>query len=141
MKTKVEIIEETAEFYNSQNRAANVAGCFYLMYDGSDRKCAVGRCMTESAIVLHGDTGGGVNHLLDKLVEIERQKCQDDATPIDYTKLLNTILKEEYQGHDVSFWATLQQFHDRKKYWTETGLSEEGMIVKDNLINQYTNEN
>lgn len=50
MKTKTQIIEETANFYNSGNRAAvetenTTNTCEYLTKDG--RMCAVGRCLID----------------------------------------------------------------------------------------------
>lgn len=41
--TKLDIIEETVEYYKTHNRATNKAGgCFYLSEQGD--MCAIGRC-------------------------------------------------------------------------------------------------
>ena len=42
MKTKEEIIKETAEFYNIENRAYEAGSCLY--HTKENKMCAVGRC-------------------------------------------------------------------------------------------------
>jgi hypothetical protein len=119
MKTKVEIIEETADFYNTTNRGMlGRYTCIYLS-EITGNKCAVGRCMTDEGLKDYGNVGGDVGEL-------------------NYTaKGLDSILKDEYKGHDVDFWKDLQRFHDEYNYWNETGLSEMGKIRKNSLIKKY----
>ena len=49
-KTTVEIIEETANFYNLTNRGLNPFGdCVYRTDDG--KMCAVGRCLRDDFVI------------------------------------------------------------------------------------------
>ena len=116
--TKVEIIEETAAFYNSGNRAITVKGdCVYETTDG--KKCAVGRVLKEGFIPYRNN-----NYSIGMLFEDNKND----------EKL---FLKEQYYGHNLEFWSSLQNFHDVESNWNENGISIAGMIRKDNLINLY----
>lgn len=115
--TKKEIIEETAEEYNSKNRAtaylmsAELAVCKYITENG--KMCAVGRCMKNP---------------VDRSAQIDvvyRRFGGDD------------LFKDEYKGHSVQFWTDLQNFHDTKKNWNKNGLSKRGETTKKHLIVLY----
>lgn len=133
-KTKIEIIEETAAFYNLNNRGmSNDGGCIYLNAD-TGNKCALGRCMTDEGLAKWGNYSEGAEYLAPTLII----RMQGDH---GYTKSnsLDSILKEEYQGHDLDFWNDIQAFHDNSGYWNEEGLSSFGKRVKAELIQTYTN--
>lgn len=119
MKTKLEIIEETANYYNSNNRSTTPqGGCCYLSDDGN--MCAVGRCLENPEEIQEGSFAGSfAEKLLDRL--------GDD------------ILKEEYQGHDKLFWNELQRLHDKEYYWDEHGLTGEGRKYYEALKQKYGN--
>lgn len=92
--TKLEIIEETANYYNLGNRAENTnpegkTQCLYLTKDG--RMCAVGRTLLDPG--LYGD--GGVTDI-----------CGGSPPT------LWNLQKEPYRGHELNFWVDIQVFHD-----------------------------
>lgn len=102
MKTKLEIIEETVNYYSedTSRRAFNGSGCEYLMEDG--RNCAVGRCFTEDGLSNFGN-------------------CR---TCFDYDMI--PYLKEEYRIDDYDFWCDLQELHDTNAFWNDNGLTKGG---------------
>lgn len=113
MKTAEQIVKETAEFYNLGNRAEVNHVCAYLHWH-SGNKCAVGRCMTASAIREYGDHHGAV----------------DDLPVGD----IDTLLKPSYRGHPLNFWLDLQGFHDEAMNFTHEGLSPDGAQVRDDIL-------
>lgn len=111
-KTKLEILQETADFYAADPKRRALQHpehyyCEYLTQDG--RMCAVGRCLLEPA--KYRFFSGTSDTLSD-------EECGGGT--------LDPVLKPEYQGHPRHFWRELQEFHDRKVNWTDTGLSETG---------------
>lgn len=120
MKTKTEIILETAEFYNSANRAEEDMVCCYLTTDG--RKCAVGRCMVNPTVGMIGTVGD---------IQVVEPGEQPFALPLE-----NELLPE-YRGHSVGFWADLQQFHDNPHQWSINGLSAPGKKFLNYLLDKY----
>lgn len=116
--TKAKIIEETANHYNSENRAVNKGWeCVYETHTGE--RCAVGRCMTEETLT----------------------KYKNSCKPVlDLYKetILDNLLKEKYRGHGVYFWEDIQRFHDKSYYWNESGLTGWGERYKQKLIEKYT---
>lgn len=121
MKTKFEIILETAAFYNSTNRAmmqnmdCDKPRCVYLTRDG--KKCAVGRCTRDGAEI--------------------RISFLNVADWIDDGGSLENQLLPEYRGHDVAFWLGVQRLHDEAENWTETGLSCEGEKTVFRMLEYY----
>lgn len=103
MKTKLEIIDETVDFYSEDvnRRAVRDGGnCEYLTDDG--KMCAVGRCFTKEGLLRYKDELGGFN------------------------KYMMHHLKEEYRIEDDQFWSDLQYLHDMNRHWDENGLNENG---------------
>jgi uncharacterized hydantoinase/oxoprolinase family protein len=126
MKTKAEIIKETAEFYNLNNRGFNNQRqvCSYVVEeDDITKTCAVGRCMTTEASCKYGSFEGGVDDL---------------ESHVD-SPIFDDILKEEYRGHSTTFWEDLQSFHDIESNWTATGLSLLGQQNYQHLLIMYPN--
>ena len=104
MKTKLEIIEETVEYYTTDptrrsfildKKEWQAYTCAYLLPDG--RMCAVGRCMIKPSLT--------ENWAVDGIPDIQDK------------------LKEEYRGHNTHFWKRLQGFHDKRENWNEEGLT------------------
>ena len=116
IKTKVQIIEETAAFYNLSNRAHINNKCFYYNKDSTNR-CAVGRYLNDD-------------------VAFSKDEQESRASDIFKSQGFD-ILKEEYRIEDTSFWNRLQSFHDNADNWNSTGLSLEGENYKNELIKQY----
>lgn len=104
VKTRVEIIDETAEGYTMETRATNKnGGCDYLTSDG--RMCAVGRCMHSPMLGPQTSVSGIM---------------------FRYGGL-DAFLKFEYRGHSVDFWEDIQQLHDSHEWWNSTGLTMDGL--------------
>lgn len=124
--TKVEIIEETAAFYNSGNRSTGSGignNCLYLGEGG--RRCAFSRCCIESP---------EVDELLRRN---ERYKNADALLNMAANRGLE-ILKPEYRGHSDIFWRRLQTFHDLSTNWNEKGLTKSGVTRKNELIQVFS---
>lgn len=109
MKTTREIVSETIDYIKSTPQAYNVGKgqCLYTtIIDGKRCHCAVGRCLLE---------------------DFQREDWEHNELGIQsFTKeypviALDSILKEEYRGHDHQFWEDLQELHDdgRSSYFEE----------------------
>ncbi len=100
--TKIEIINETVEYYRTHPRGINPdEQCVYLSLESA--KCAVGRCMNEERLKEYGNFIGSIGSLVN-----------EEAQPVDY------FLQEKYHGHPLKFWENLQALHDGRSYWEET---------------------
>lgn len=119
MKTKLEIIEETANYYNINNRGINGNWCVYKSDTGN--MCAVGRCLKENIVL-----DAGYNENSDAR-ELFKHHSYD-------------ILKDEYKIKDSDFWLDLQRFHDHNLNWDEKGLTDIGKLKYKELKIKYTNE-
>src|SRR5688572_30621362 len=105
--TKADIITETAEYYNSTNRAYYDGNCEYI--DNKGRRCAAGRCIKDDRI---------------EFFQMENEGIGLCTTNIDQ---FLKILKPEYEGHNNSnFWQDLQTFHDLNCNWNDQGLTDQG---------------
>lgn len=119
MKTKAEIVVETLNFYNKNNRGYNAEKNECTYYDESTgNKCAVGRCILDSKLenILDFEKNNDLNSSVKKLDEV--------------FKGLDSLLKPEYRGHDVHFWSYLQCIHDNSYYWNEDGVDYSSCIDK-----------
>jgi len=111
--TKEEILNETIKYYGEDTSRRSLDGngksCKYI--GPSNKRCAFSRCVKNEHIAELGDyEGRGASTLLKELGE--------------------DILKDEYQGHDPSFWMDLQDLHDFGEHWNRNrkyGLTEEGI--------------
>lgn len=127
-KTKIQIIEETVEYYGADpvaRRATYHGTCFYYK-EGDTRLCAFSRCMIDPK--RGKDFKGTCLGLVDHLGEI----CisRDNVIP-------RGILKPEYDGHSFKFWEDLQYFHDSDASWSITGLSHIGESYCTSLKEKY----
>lgn len=113
-KTAREILEETAAFYTSENRAVVKGGhgnhgsvsCHYLTNDG--KMCAVGRCLIDPSEITN-----------EPVIDIPQ---------------LEDRLKSEYRGHPIDFWSDLQDLHDSPNNWNREGLSTQGEDERDLIL-------
>ena len=106
-KTKLEIIDETVEFYSNNPRSTRYKNedgekfpsqCCYINEKGNF--CAHSRCLTDEAREMvkgQGRNGSGAQFVI---------QCYGDI-----------IHKEEYQGHEPAFWIDVQKIHDTKENW------------------------
>ena len=109
--TKKEIVREVLETYSDPKQRATFkelpdGTCQYQSDNGN--RCAVGRFMTEEALKIHG-------------------KSTKNIETMSFRFGLNSLLKKEYQGYPLSFWVNLQKLHDEPSYWSEDGITEEGL--------------
>jgi hypothetical protein len=116
VKTKEQIMTETFEFYSyPSNRAVRSnGGCFYLDVE-TGKKCAVGRCLNPNAELEKLDQGV--------------QKC--------WPTILELLLPE-YQGHDIDFWACLQDWHDQQLNFFDDRPSVYGVRTAEEIWNRYS---
>lgn len=97
----LEVLKETVDYYSEDfdRRSVFNNGCFYF---SEGRMCAVGRCLIdpegfeENAKDISGDTT--ISHLKDK---------------VDFN------FKDEYKGLPINFWSSIQELHDKDKFWQE----------------------
>lgn len=124
MKTKEEIIKETAEFYNLSNRGydRNTGGCVYLT--GDNEKCALGRCISDDQIISFA------NKYTSSIMDINEDFKEGET--------LDQYLKPEYRGHKLAFWRDIQTLHDEEHNWNEEGISESGQEQVDLLVQSWT---
>lgn len=104
-KTKSEIIDEVAAYYNLGNRAffidikKEIVEYQYLTSDG--RMCPVAL-----------------------FAENPKQSWKGNA--MNAFPNIDEVLKPEYRGHGFAFWVDIQQLHDNGDLWTEEGLNKAG---------------
>lgn len=120
MKTEKEIVLETVEYYSDpDNRSLYYshgepkdATSVYLSSNGN--KCAVGRCMKDKVL-----DSIAKNRSIKSIV---RGMCANkDQAHID------SLFKDEYRGHSVSFWDRLQRLHDEYSHWSKDGITRRGI--------------
>lgn len=122
--TKVEIIQETADYYSQDTSRRgtfehnSTLKCAYLTSDG--KMCAVGRCLINPEAL---DPATSIGVVLDMVMRGELE------------------FKEQYKGHedDAVFWSRLQSFHDVKHNWDDEGLTLTGKLELERLLKQYEN--
>lgn len=111
MKTKLEIINETVEYYSEDvsRRATNDKGrCEYYI---NGKMCAFGRCM----------------------INPQFKYVSDDPTLGIKNVDQDPLLKKEYRGHENEFWVDLQNLHDNQYHWDKGGLTEFGQKYVEKL--------
>lgn len=121
MKTKLQVIEETAAYYaeDIKRRALDEKGvCQYITEDG--RMCAVGRVMIEPELFVKENWTA--EHILSDLGT-------------------DNILKSEYAIEHEGFWQDLQCFHDTTLFWDEDGLTYHGLDYLLTLRHKYAETN
>lgn len=114
-KTKVEIINETVEFYKRNPRSLRTsrssdgsrssANCVYRNSEG--HKCAFSRCCTPEGVdILESNCNGGAGV----------------AAATHTLKMeVDDLLAPEYHGHQPEFWSDIQNLHDNANYWSAEG--------------------
>ncbi len=119
--TKLEILNETVDFYSADPKRrsySEVDGCTYNGRNGTH--CAVGRCLLpeyhEQGATLKGNTGTVAN--LEEANEKE----------------FDTMLQEQYRGHEMGFWKRLQILHDEPSNWNKSGISFDGELAVNKII-------
>ncbi len=108
---RLRILDDTATFYNSNNRALIGRACCYISPDGKQR-CSIGRNVTEKEARLMQANNSSIEHIWAYIPKAIPQKLIDVG---------------------IDFLAQLQDLHDCEDYWTSNGLSLMG-INKYHLI-------
>jgi len=114
MKTKIEIINDTVEFYSKNPRSIENGFCVYNSTNG--RRCAVSRCCYEDSVF--------VENWPIKFVPIREQGHVVKFLP-------------EYQGHGISFWGEIQKIHDGPDFWNEMEFTASGIAYANALKTKY----
>lgn len=121
--TKLEIIEETADYYSKNPRSIKKGNCVYNGPKGSH--CAVGRCLLSSVKKKGRELDGNdsdINSLTFK---------QSSITSLD------DLLSQKYRGHEIGFWQCLQDFHDMNYNWNGMELTQHGKNFLNDLRLDY----
>lgn len=117
-KTKVQIIDETVEYYSADPKrraVANMDRCFYYI-EGDNRLCAFSRCMIDPR--MGEKIAGGVRSLVKQLYPNTDMSLEESKIMVP-----TGILKPEYDGHNIVFWTDIQGIHDTSINWNDEGLS------------------
>lgn len=119
MLTKSQIIDETELAYMDPNNRAVVGDSCRYFFHG--KMCAVGRC----------------------LIDPEKISKEINGTAYSLNNRiaggLDEVLKEEYRGHSVEFWYSLQCFHDSGCNFTVDSISDLGKEYLSYLREMYPN--
>ncbi len=114
----LETLNETAAAYTSKTRATetqdtDATACRYFI---AGRCCPVGRCLENP---------------------IEFQDVHLSVILLDIGYKLESILKPEYRGYPLGFWASLQKLHDQPLFWDENGLSAMGRATVEGIKREF----
>lgn len=143
MKTYLDIIEDTVEYYFTHNRGLYdiyraLSGCVYINDKGD--MCAIGRYAKDPQAL--ENIGGDLSQICDHFLNLDND---DDLDLNLYIKECKNLLKEKILKEEVShlnsyyFWKTLQQFHDNTNNWIRNdkdgwSLTEDGQQHYINLL-------
>lgn len=122
LKTKIEIIEETANAYNRFTRARDADSSCVIKSSETGYMCAFGRCFINPDEFL--DTIGPALGAID--------------APLD--DYIMDRLKPEYQHNDRHFWQAIQSLHDTDRNWDAKGLSLTGESEVRELKEKYAGQ-
>jgi hypothetical protein len=109
MKTKHEIIDEIANYYNSTNRSYDDINEVCKYKGPNNTECAFQRCVETNLSEYEGRSSA---------IVMERH---------------NIRFKDGYEGHDIIFWRLIQNLHDSRRNWNEKGLSDDGQDMVNKL--------
>lgn len=117
MKTKYRLnfLLDTAEYYNSKNRAIGKDKlCVYSCTNESEG-CAIGRFLTKA---------------------MARKFDNYSNSSIQNNEIFNS-LPEDLRNLGQDFLLKIQELHDGKSYWTLKGLSSDGKTKVQNIKNKF----
>lgn len=121
-KTKVQIIEETRDYYaDASKRAYDPVNRRCKYKDEQGKMCAFGRCELNPSPTVLGDI---YDRYMMFTSEVINQRIDED-------------LKEEYRGHGLTFWQDLQHLHDISDHFAEGTWSPRGHKYIETLIKKY----
>lgn len=112
-----ELLLETVQHYNSNNRGYQPSlGCVYAQEDDMEKRCAVGRILTE-----------------DGLQKIIAQGMNSGSTITNVIRALGVGIIQErwrplflnFEGFDVV--KHIQRLHDTEENWSSSGITPRGV--------------
>lgn len=110
------LLNRTAEFYNTNNRATLSGKCYYGPSSNSPG-CAIGRCMDRK------------NENCKPYLE---NKLSTAIIYFTYDKLAS-VFHDWFRKMDLTVLIMIQHLHDLDIHWNESGLSETGMECFENI--------
>ncbi len=113
-KSVTEIVELIASSYTRDTRSLGNDKCLYNAPDG--KHCAFALMVKDTKL----------------LTPFEGNVCANIIGDLGAD-----ILKDEFKGYPVHFYTRIQQLHDIGYYWNEKGLSDDGRLYADKIINDY----
>lgn len=118
-QTKQELLQNTVNFYNSNNRAVSSNKCQYITK--SCNRCAIGREVQ-----------------LNLATQLEDMDVSSDysGSSVSNSKIFN-ILPKRLTNMGQDFLVSIQNLHDAKTCWDENGLSNAGKHQVDAIISAY----
>lgn len=117
MKSKTTIIAEVVALVKKQGRAVINGECVYRTKDG--KVCGHSMACKEETVSM-----------------IMSQDFSYSATAV-IDEFGDEAHKEEYQGHDIHFWESIQNLHDKPKHWEANGLlSKKGKRVVRKMLKE-----
>ena len=115
--TKLQIIDETVEYYSTHPRSLRDDESSNCMYNGDNNtKCAFSRCCTDDSIFDEGSS----------------------ACAQKYAVLLPQYA---YIPYDDVFWIEIQYIHDTNSFWKDGNFTDLGEEYVDNLKTKYNETN
>ncbi len=105
-KRQLRLLNETAAFYNSSNRAISGMNCQYITNDG--KRCAIGRIISK------------------KLANSFENNDLPYTCPINNSQLF-TQLPKKLQVLSKEFLLKLQELHDDPECWSDNGINSKGI--------------
>lgn len=124
MKTYLDVINETVEFYGADPKNRLSMDGPYCLYVGPDNKrCAFSRCCSEEHISFLIKKEGRQSDTI-----LGKNDCPKDLLKSEYRHLCNP-----------DFWTHLQSLHDNELNWnfTSGGLTAQGKKYVEFLQNKY----
>lgn len=110
-----ELLAETQAHYNSSNRSQDKA--LACCYSGpQDRRCAIGRIMTEDGLEKVIRARMNANNLAAVMNAFGPDIVQEEWRPLFATK------------EGIEFAIQVQKLHDTNENWDENGLTERGQM-------------
>ena len=111
----LDILNETAQHYNSNNRSNQNGKCTYIPLDPTKSEgCAIGRKLPKTSLAL-----------------IVEENCNDKGIEVLLSKEIP--LGTTFEGMSGNFLRRLQRLHDLDENWTDGGLSPQGKLKLDSF--------
>ncbi len=118
-KTKHQIIDEIAAHYNLGNRSVQPS---------SDARPGF-----PPLCLYNGPNGTHCAFAYMMINPLDAEQLNSATAREILNEFGESVLKEEFRGHQPDFYVDIQRLHDTSTNWTETGLSDKGKQYVDKL--------